>query len=292
MNGLTKIASRTSVAALALTVGLSMADIRSANAQACDPPGAAMIEGSGSIIPEVITQAANTMTSMMSDFSSFIGPVVGSINALGTIGNIAGGCTDLTSCMQMYFSQLGATNTNTSTMNASVTAKGNDYLATNQYALQLQGAQAQLAVENGVGTGAAGGGGAANSLAYQNNNLCVTTTLASGASEASYEADGNTVSHQAAAPCVLGQSCPDTTPNGGQNPSLSTVTTVNLLYSNAARFAGYDGTNTAQTHNRDIDPAYLDTDSDLPMGGQEPIPASRHQNGRPLIVILETTPMQ
>jgi hypothetical protein len=177
MIGMSRILRGTSVAAIALTVGLSLPN--DARAQSCDPPGAALTASTGSTIPQIITSATNIISGISSSFNSFIGPIT---SGLGAVGGITG-CHDLVSCLQMNMSQLAATNTNNQTMSSSVIAKGNDYLATNHYALTLQSAQAHMAVENGVNTGTN------SNLAYQNNLSCVPATAASEAAADNFYSD-------------------------------------------------------------------------------------------------------
>ncbi len=250
MNGLSRTAAKTSVAALALTIGLAFADVGSASAQSCDPPGAANVAATGTIVPQVITQATNIINGITSSFNSFIGPVVGGLNLLP--GGGAGPCMTLLSCTGQWFAQLSQTSTNAATTMSGVMAKQADYAATSNYSLHMQGEQAHLAIDNGVGTGGS------NTLAYQNNNLCVTTTVASGMAQASAEADGNTVgdpfgsTNGASVPAA--NQPPFTKVGATSSPTTSSVQNVNALYTAGQQYVGTD-----PTSNEDENPGYLDT---------------------------------
>ncbi len=76
--------------------------------------------------------------------------------------------------LTVLFGNLAGTNTNNSTMNTALSAKGQDYQASTQYTQAMQLKQADEQKQYSAGN-----------LAYQNNNLCQNTTLAGGVSSLS-----------------------------------------------------------------------------------------------------------
>ena len=249
MNGLSRTAAKTSVAAIALTVGLALTHPTPARALACDPPGAANIAATGTIVPEIITQATNIITGIMNGFQSFIGPISGAVGAgLNLVGGGSGPCLDLLSCTGQWFNMLGQTNTSSGLMTSQVIAKQADYASTANYTSQMQGEQARLAIDNGVGTGGT------NTLAYQNNNLCVNTTLSSGMAQASAEADGNTAGNPFNPAGGGGNPPPYTAIGATSSPTTSSVQNINALYTAGQQYVGTDATS-----NEDENPGYLDT---------------------------------
>ena len=225
MSRSTKIFSKSGVAAVALLAGLSFG-IPQAEAQSCDPPGAALGAANGTIVPSIISNALNVVTGIQ--------------NTIGTSCSFGSGLTggNLITCMQSFFAQHSQTVTNGATMTNSVIAKGQDYQATSAFALHLQGMQAQMAIANGQGTNSS-----SNSMQYQNNALCVPATQATGAAQATVGV--NSVMVKQAAYHTAGNTGPgsptDVTknpPNAAEAlaPKVSSVTRVNELFNSASLF--------------------------------------------------------
>jgi hypothetical protein len=137
--------------------------------------------------------------------------------------------------MQVFFTQHAQTVTNNQMMQSSVAAKGQDFQATNAYAIALQTEQSRQAIESGQGTSAG-----SNSLQYLNNPLCVPASVSTGAAQATVgtrtstftetivQNSGSNNANVSAAPPSSAEA---------RMPQVSSVTSISNLYNAGSAFA-------------------------------------------------------